>query len=159
MIDFGEPACFACGWYNEEWDKAPNPWKLAGETGLQRAHIVPHALGGGSGPDNFVMLCQICHEDSPDWDQPEAMLGWMERRPSWRSREMEIRRWGPPQEWEPLVRVLEVPNWKDKVAEALETHGTSHWSGRGPLLSVGTFKAALAHVLEEHHKCVTLSNG
>lgn len=44
-------ACYACG----------------RETGkLQRCHIIPHALGGSSEPDNIFLLCPKCHQDNPD---------------------------------------------------------------------------------------------
>lgn len=34
--------------------------------GLQRCHIVPHALGGSTDNDNMFLMCEECHSGNPD---------------------------------------------------------------------------------------------
>jgi hypothetical protein len=73
MVDVGEPSCQACHCWSPEWDIG----KLTGNyeedrplinqrwerSGLEKAHIVPHSLGGANSPSNFLMLCRSCHFD------------------------------------------------------------------------------------------------
>jgi hypothetical protein len=73
MVDIGEPSCQACGCWSPEWDIG----KLTGSyeedkpviserwerSGLEKAHIVAHSLGGANSPSNFLMLCRSCHFD------------------------------------------------------------------------------------------------
>ena len=73
MVDIGEPSCHACGFWCSEWDGG----KLTGSyeedkpviserwwrSGLEKAHIVAHSLGGANSPSNFLMLCRSCHFD------------------------------------------------------------------------------------------------
>ncbi len=80
VIDIGEPACFACNALQKDWGD-----------GLERAHIVPKALGGSYAPSNLLMLCLKCHADAPDCTDPEFILDWVRRRPKCWSR----LRWGP----------------------------------------------------------------
>ena len=86
VIDLGEPACFACGWYVESWQTYPDvsaerAWN--GARGLERAHLIPRARGGPGLVDNLVLLCKSCHVAAPDYRDPRYMLEWMVRRPSW----------------------------------------------------------------------------
>lgn len=94
VIDIGEPSCFACGWYKPTWvtyDAAGGCIDLvkiwAGTTGLQIAHLVPHSLGGGTAPENLVLLCKECHQEAPDYIDPNYMLDWMRRRGSYVQRQ------------------------------------------------------------------------
>ncbi|MEU8186030.1 HNH endonuclease [Micromonospora carbonacea] len=83
VIDLGEPACFACKWRD---DRAPlHPSVSISDawirSKLERAHLVPHALGGSDYDlSNFVMLCQSCHKAAPDWRDPGVMLRWVRNR-------------------------------------------------------------------------------
>ncbi|WP_327222962.1 HNH endonuclease [Streptomyces platensis] len=88
MYDLGEPCCFACGWYSERWDKATarTSWQRAT---LDRAHIVPASLGGSDEASNLLLLCSPCHQESPDWPDPQEMARWVASRPSRRSKEFE----------------------------------------------------------------------
>lgn len=83
VVDLGEPACFACRWRDERAPLHPSvsvsdAWI---RSKLERAHLVPHALGGSdTDPSNYVMLCQPCHKVAPDWRDPEVMLRWVRGR-------------------------------------------------------------------------------
>ena len=71
MRDVGEPACQACGCWSPEWDigeltdnyeeNRPLINERWERSGLEKAHIVPHSLGGANSPSNFFMLCRSCH--------------------------------------------------------------------------------------------------
>jgi hypothetical protein len=76
-IDPGEPMCFACGWYNAGSDADTAPWR-----GLERAHVIPRAAGGGNHPSNFALLCADCHVEAPDTVDAEWFWEWVAARPS-----------------------------------------------------------------------------
>ena len=89
--DWGEPSCWACNWYREEWEipdnargnahqKITNVWnKTSGH--LERCHVVPHERGGSDHPSNLVLMCRKCHELSPDTVRPEVLFKWMKECP------------------------------------------------------------------------------
>lgn len=60
-----DTACFCCG---REY------------RALERAHIIPHAMGGSVGPDNLLLLCAECHADSPDVALPGVLIQWMTKQ-------------------------------------------------------------------------------
>lgn len=62
IYDYDESRCFAC---NKETSK------------LDRAHIVPFALGGQDIPKNYMLLCKECHKESPDCIDEEAMFQYI----------------------------------------------------------------------------------
>ena len=93
FIDWGEPACFACGYYQERWDQVapwdetqdgPTPDRVLNErwqrSRLQRAHLCGYQFDGDNEPDNFAMLCRRCHIDAPDTPDADVMVRWMARR-------------------------------------------------------------------------------
>lgn len=85
--------CFACGY-------PPSDRKR-----LDRAHVIPHALGGSdTDPGNYVLLCKSCHRESPDVADKRALWGWVLHRrsnsgqPSWEELLAEMTKYGlPPQ--------------------------------------------------------------
>ena len=70
VIDLGEPSCMACGSIRKKWRD------------LERAHLVPKALGGTDVPENIVLLCNRCHHDAPDYVDPSFMIEWIKARPA-----------------------------------------------------------------------------
>lgn len=54
--------CWACGHHRKT---------------LQRCHIVPKSLGGRLVPSNVVPLCSLCHDQSPDVNDPEEIWKWL----------------------------------------------------------------------------------
>ncbi len=152
-IDWGEPACFACGYFSSEWDRIA-PWdeELNGPTPdavlnkrwqksrLERAHLMGHQFGGPNVAENYAMLCRRCHIDSPDVADVETVVRWIARREHWAvavSREIEAAM--PPglaDRWDAAGR----PNIEIN-AVALELAGI-HWAGEfGPIVSISTMAA------------------
>lgn len=92
FIDWGEPACFACGYYQERWGRpawdedtqGPTPDRVLNErwerSALQKAHLCGYQFGGDNEADNFAMLCRRCHIEAPDTPDAEVMVRWIERR-------------------------------------------------------------------------------
>lgn len=76
--DRHEPDCFACGAWGkydaEAWGRE-HSWDR-GVT-LERAHVVPKALGGSDAVENLVLLCHECHEAAPDTEDPRHMWRWL----------------------------------------------------------------------------------
>jgi hypothetical protein len=89
VIDLGEPSCFACDWYDSQArtydvdDGYTNLRRIWDGSRLERAHIVPYALGGGNQVSNYLLLCKQCHRDSPDTTNPRFLLQWAQRRDSY----------------------------------------------------------------------------
>ena len=52
-------------------------WRCGCKKNLERAHIIPHAMGGKDEPSNLVLLCKRCHADGPNVDDPEIMWDWI----------------------------------------------------------------------------------
>lgn len=76
------PHCFVCGWSPDHRDLgwSATDWNKSGLS-LERAHIIPDALGGPDEPANLIMLCVRCHERSPDWPDPSEMERWISEQP------------------------------------------------------------------------------
>ncbi|MEU4609339.1 HNH endonuclease [Streptomyces umbrinus] len=83
-----EPCCFACGWFSQRWKQATAQasWQRAN---LERAHIIPSSLGGPDDASNLLLLCNPCHQESPDWVDPAQMARWIATREERPSRELE----------------------------------------------------------------------
>lgn len=61
-----------------DWAEAKERcWRCADERPLERAHIVPAALGGKDEPQNLVLLCKRCHADGPNVADPEIIWDWI----------------------------------------------------------------------------------
>jgi len=44
---------------------------------LERCHVIPDALGGEDTPSNFRLLCNACHLEAPNVNDPKAMDEWI----------------------------------------------------------------------------------
>ena len=61
-----------------EWEDAMEYcWRCACKRRLQRCHIIPDSLGGKDEPSNMVLLCEECHSEGPNVDDPEVMWDWI----------------------------------------------------------------------------------
>lgn len=79
--DIGEPECFACGYWHEDWGKGRSLNSIWSSTkGLELCHIVPYSLDGSAAPENFLLLCTDCHRKAPDYKNPALMLTWAKQR-------------------------------------------------------------------------------
>lgn len=117
-IDVGEPSCFACGWYREDWEpvfRAGGDFDIVAtwkSVRLDVAHLVPHMLGGPEDVSNLVLLCRDCHRDAPSYRDPSVMLQWMRDRPYWTvllARALPVDR---------LAELAQVPGVADAVGSA-----------------------------------------
>lgn len=80
-VDDPSTECWACGKYHPR---------------LERAHVVAKAFGGSDDPDNFFLLCSLCHVEQPDAQSREAQETWL------RERDAEVTR-----NWNDTFRVME----------------------------------------------------
>jgi len=143
FVDLFEPACFACGYWQESWDSKPRPWEAAR---LQLCHLVPASLGSPDTADNIVVLCAGCHRDAPDHANPEWMIRWILAREDWLSsmaRRIDTEVIGPlgllGVTTEDIMRYLADPRFRDRMM-----HECTVQAGA---LSLATMAAAIA----EHH--------
>ncbi|GGT71381.1 HNH endonuclease [Streptomyces coeruleorubidus] len=112
-----EPCCFACGWLSERWNLATlqASWQRAN---LERAHIIPKSLGGPDDASNLLLLCRPCHQESPDWVDPEQMTRWIATREERPSREVEtFMAW--------LAAAERAPDFKDALASVVAEEGAA----------------------------------
>ena len=78
-----EPCCFRCGYHRhqamlmENDLKRYNPTNWNHCTFLEKAHILPKALGGCDCPANLVLLCRKCHKENPDTKNIEQFMAWL----------------------------------------------------------------------------------
>ena len=96
ITDWGEPCCWACGKpfvsdYEKTYNLILGDSKLSCDkvdfkkvwndeyvkSCLNRCHIVPGALGGGDTPENLFLLCEDCHEQSPDTINANSFFRWV----------------------------------------------------------------------------------
>lgn len=52
-------------------------WRCGYKSRLEKCHIVPHSLGGKDEPNNYVLLCKLCHEENPNVSNPKIMWDWL----------------------------------------------------------------------------------
>jgi len=61
-----------------DWDSEHDRCWCCGHSGkLQKCHIIPKSLGGLDNASNLVPLCAVCHDQSPDVADKDAMFQWI----------------------------------------------------------------------------------
>lgn len=83
VVDWGEPSCWACGWYwngrydvkdsKAGMDKIYAAWE---RTPLHRCHIIPRSLVGDTKPSNLFLMCLECHDLAPNTTDRDIFLRW-----------------------------------------------------------------------------------
>lgn len=77
IVDYWSKYVDECG-LSVDWAEADHRcWRCGYEDNLQRCHIIPDALGGKDEPSNLVLLCERCHADGPNVEDPEIMWDWI----------------------------------------------------------------------------------
>lgn len=78
FVDYGEPACMACGKFDPDWDKPKTPVAKWNNAQLEICHVIAKQFGGTEDCSNLILLCKKCHRDSPDVnDDGTAMREWL----------------------------------------------------------------------------------
>lgn len=146
VIDLGEPSCFACGYWDEKWDRPIKPEDRWNRAKLERAHIVARSIGGEDVPSNYLLLCSRCHVLAPMTNKREWMLRWVETQEGWMNRLVregveEFRRLGGTDEDARLVIQAGKQEWLD-VWNELKID--SHPENRCALSSMAVFALEVA---------------
>ena len=83
VVDIWEPSCFACE-RNFEGRHDPKVWceekamiAQLERFPLEKAHIIPHSLGGTNDESNYVLLCKDCHRRAPMFPHRDMFLQWV----------------------------------------------------------------------------------
>lgn len=140
--DVGEPCCWGCGRRvkNEDWAAAFKKhyednrdldalWDDAKVMShIERAHIIPAALGGSTDPSNLFLLCSECHSLSPDTKNYEAFIRWV-----WKRREdYDGGKMKPPVIFRRALEELESRGYEaSKIMKALESNAEYLLSASG----------------------------
>lgn len=98
VLDWGEPSCWACGkpairnikeesQLQEKCKRDDGTFDYASlwndprvKSSLNRCHIKPSALGGKDEPSNLFLLCEECHQLSPDTINVNSFFRWVLNR-------------------------------------------------------------------------------
>lgn len=92
IFDWGEPECWACRRTVKGFENYKNYetllhsdiskiWNFAKvKSKLNKCHIIPEAAGGEDKPENLFLLCESCHYESPDTEDPKNFLKWVYKR-------------------------------------------------------------------------------
>lgn len=92
VYDWGEPCCWACGKFIEKSFEIKNYEELANKSPQKlydhpkvrseynRCHIIPRQAGGSNDPSNLFLLCEKCHEESPDTLNPKNFFKWVYKK-------------------------------------------------------------------------------
>ena len=52
-------------------------WRCGYERPTERCHVIPDALGGEDKPSQYRLLCNDCHLENPNVNDPNAMDEWI----------------------------------------------------------------------------------
>lgn len=78
LVDWGEPSCWACGFYEFGTSESKNIFTRWNDAKfLEKCHIVPSCLGGDESPDNMFLMCGECHKESPDHADKDSFQQWL----------------------------------------------------------------------------------
>lgn len=90
--DWAEPCCWACGCFVESVYKVKDYQEIAHKnprvlydradvkSELNRCHIIPHQAGGSDEASNLFLLCEKCHDESPDTQNPKNFYKWIYKK-------------------------------------------------------------------------------
>lgn len=173
--DWGEPTCWCCGKHIDifsmkGYNKALKDgdlkriWNYAKvKKYLNRAHIIPKALGGNPSADNLFLLCSNCHACSPDFVIPKMFYKYIYnvRTTSGGLNNLsalnilcdssysvtdfiESLHNENNLSYEKLNEIITQDSLFDVVSKMCNIHGTS--------MSLATYKAALTYLIESNRK-------
>lgn len=54
-----------------------NCWACGAQSALQKAHVEPFCLNNNEEPENYFLLCEICHKEQPDTADREYQELWL----------------------------------------------------------------------------------
>lgn len=77
IVDYWFSRLDECGLSIDASEGHERCWRCGYKSKLERAHIVPAALGGNSESSNLVLLCKRCHIRNPNVADPEIMWDWL----------------------------------------------------------------------------------
>lgn len=86
VYDWGEPCCWACDkpiitTYERDKVREADFQKIWNDTKvkkhLNRCHVVPRTKGGEDSPSNMFLMCNSCHEMSPDTVNTRTFFRWV----------------------------------------------------------------------------------
>tara|TARA_B100001113_G_C20765968_1_gene473057 strand:+ start:42 stop:521 length:480 start_codon:yes stop_codon:yes gene_type:complete len=79
IIEWGKKNIDECGYGVDMNEMNTRCWRCGYERETERCHVIPHSLGGEDTPSNFRLLCNECHHEAPNVNDPEEMDNWIRR--------------------------------------------------------------------------------
>jgi HNH endonuclease len=140
-----------------DWADALNHcWRCGLKGSLDRCHIVPAQppFNGPDAPSNLVLLCERCHKEAPNCDDPSTMWEWIKKTRStyagsiWAERLEDALEKDLGRPTEEIFRGVDLESFKELYPRIRDMRTGLH-PGDSTSTSVWTIKAALAAVAEQ----------
>jgi len=77
IIDWGMRYIDECGYGVDASEMDIRCWRCGYKRNTERCHIIPDSLDGKDTPSNYVLLCNDCHIEAPNVNDPNEMDNWI----------------------------------------------------------------------------------
>ena len=78
IVDWGQRNIDECGYGVDAAEMETHCWRCGhDDRPLERCHVIPHSLGGEDTPSNYRLLCNACHHEATNVNDPNAMDEWI----------------------------------------------------------------------------------
>ena len=78
IVEWGQSNIDECGYGVDASEMATHCWRCGhDDRTLERAHVIPDSLEGEDTPSNYRLLCNPCHQEAPNVNDPNAMDKWI----------------------------------------------------------------------------------
>ena len=79
IVEWGMKNINESGYGVDAADMHERCWRCGYVRETQRCHVIPHSLGGPDIPSNYRLLCEECHHEAPNVNDPNAMDEWIRK--------------------------------------------------------------------------------
>ena len=80
IVKWGQNNIDEVGYGCDVAEMSTHCWRCGhSDVATERCHVIPDALGGEDTPSNFVLLCNACHKEGPNVNDPMEMENWIRR--------------------------------------------------------------------------------
>ena len=80
IIEWGRKNINECGYGVDASEMHSHCWRCGhNDQNTERCHVIPAALGGEDIPSNYRLLCNRCHHEAPNVNDPDEMDKWIRR--------------------------------------------------------------------------------
>jgi len=77
IVEWGMANINECGYGVDASEMSSRCWRCGYERVTERCHVIRKSLGGPDIPSNYRLLCNDCHHEAPNVNDPNAMDNWI----------------------------------------------------------------------------------